>query len=105
MKAYGGGNDHNIETVKAGPGTVYLLEGKAPRLKHTLKIQGDVDSSVQNQAYAYIDGTTNEYHYHILTLTGWFCIMSNILSFPAKYQLIYLESGFYKKHRLYNSFI
>lgn len=70
MKAYGGGNDNNLNTVKAGPGTIYLLEGKAPKQVHALTVVGDADSPVQNQTKAYISGNTGEFVYNLLTLSG-----------------------------------
>lgn len=81
IRAYGGGNSHDIDTVKAGPGTIYLLEGQLPRLVHTLKISGDVDSSVQKQSYVYINGTSGEFQYNLLTLTGLcFCVIANMFA-------------------------
>lgn len=71
MLAFGGGNDHDLESKKAGPGTIYLLEGKNPKLVHSLIVTGDVDNSVQNQTYVYISGSSPvEFDYDVLKLTG-----------------------------------
>jgi hypothetical protein len=70
MKAYGAGNDHNVMTVKAGPGTIYLLEGKSPKEVFSLVIIGDADSPIQEQTYTYISGNTGEFKYNLLTLSG-----------------------------------
>jgi len=72
MTAYGAGNDNNLNTVKAGPGTIYQVQGKSPKEVHSLTIVGDVDSSVQNQTYTYISGVAanSEFNYHMLTLSG-----------------------------------
>ncbi|KAH3816433.1 hypothetical protein DPMN_117949 [Dreissena polymorpha] len=72
MSAYGGGNGNNLQTVKAGPGTIYIKSGKSPKLVHKLSIVGDVDSSVQQQTKAYISGdaSKSEFTYNILTLAG-----------------------------------
>ena len=66
MSAYGAGNDDTLNTVKAGPGTIFLKEGN----QLLLTVSGDTDSSVQNQTYAYITGEANEYTYDQLTLDG-----------------------------------
>lgn len=70
LKAYGGGNDNNLNTVKAGPGTIYLLEGKAPKEVHSVIITGDADSPVQEQTKAYLSGNAGEFVYSMLTLSG-----------------------------------
>ncbi|WAR26297.1 TENX-like protein [Mya arenaria] len=73
ITAYGAGNDDNLNTVKAGPGTTYIRTGKSPKLVHSLTIIGDVDSSIQNQTYTYIDGdeASSEFTYDLLTLSGY----------------------------------
>lgn len=72
MKAYGGGNDHDLLTVKAGPGTIYLLEGKSPKKVYSLVIVGNADSPIQDQTYTYISGNSGEFDYNLLTLSGIF---------------------------------
>ena len=66
MTAYGAGNDDTLNTVKAGPGTIYVEEGR----KKYLTVSGDTDSSVQEQTYTYISGEKDEFVYDGLTLDG-----------------------------------
>ena len=69
MSVYGAGNDDTLNTFKAGPGTIFLQEGK----QLLLSVSGDTDSSIQNQTYAYIsgaDGEDGEFSYDLLTLDG-----------------------------------
>lgn len=66
MTAYGAGNDDTLNTYKAGPGTVFLMEGN----KLYLTISGDTDSSIQNQTKTYISGGDDEFSYDQLTLDG-----------------------------------
>lgn len=68
--AYGGGNEHELDTVKAGPGTVYYLEGKSPKTVHSLLIAGDTDSAVQEQTHTLIIGDDAEFKYNLITVTG-----------------------------------
>ena len=67
ITAYGAGNDDNLNTFKAGPGTVYIKEGGK---KQYLTIRGDTDSSIQKQTKTYISGGDNEFAYDKLTLEG-----------------------------------
>ena len=67
-KAYGGGNGNNLNTVKAGPGTIYMLEGKAPKEVHSITIAGDADSPVQQQTRAYISGNPGEFEYDLMQI-------------------------------------
>ena len=66
MSVYGAGNDDTLNTFKAGPGTIFLQEGK----QLLLTVSGDTDSSIQNQTYAYISGEDGEFSYDLLTLDG-----------------------------------
>lgn len=66
LSAYGAGNDDTLNSVKAGPGTIYIKEGN----KHYLIVSGDTDSSVQNQTKTYISGGDDEFTYDQLTLDG-----------------------------------
>jgi hypothetical protein len=68
---YGSGNNDLLNSVKAGPGTLYTVTGKSPKLVHSLTIVGNVDNSVQNQTYTYISGqTVQDFTYNLLTLSG-----------------------------------
>ena len=69
MKAYGAGNDDS-NSVKAGPGTIYVKEGKIPKLMHKIIVVGDSESSVQQQTHTYIRGQQNEFEYDLLVLKG-----------------------------------
>ncbi|KAL4230250.1 hypothetical protein ACF0H5_010636 [Mactra antiquata] len=72
MTALGRGNDNNLDTVKAGPGTIYLHLGKEPTVIHSIIITGDVDSTVQKQTYTYINGSSQtDFIYDSMTLTGY----------------------------------
>ena len=73
MTTYGAGNDDNLNTVKAGPGTIYVKEDK----KRYLTVSGDTDSSVQKQTKTYISGGANEFTYDKLTLDGNFSFLRN----------------------------
>ena len=66
MSAYGASNDDTLNTVKAGPGTIFLKEGN----QLLLTVSGDTDSSVQKQTYTYISGDTNQFTYDKLVLDG-----------------------------------
>ena len=69
MKAYGAGND-NADSVKAGPGTIYVQEGREPKLVHKLTVAGNSNSNVQQQTYTYISGEDKHFEYDLFKLTG-----------------------------------
>ncbi|KAK3576663.1 hypothetical protein CHS0354_004948 [Potamilus streckersoni] len=74
LTAYGGGNDDNLNTVKAGPGTVYIQKGadvlSVP--EQHLIITGDTTDPVQKQTRTQISGTTRkDFQYDFLTLKGY----------------------------------
>ena len=75
ITAYGAGNDDDLNTFKAGPGTVYIKEGGN---KQYLTISGDTDSSIQKQTKTYISGTgeDKQFSYDKLTLQGLYRINS-----------------------------
>ncbi|KAL5010959.1 hypothetical protein ScPMuIL_013264 [Solemya velum] len=71
--AYGAGNDNDLATVKAGPGTVNVFEGTkyyATPFAH-LMVFGDTDSEVQLQTRTLLSGDTDaDFEYRTVTLTG-----------------------------------
>ena len=67
LTAFGAGNDDDLNTFKAGPGTIYIKEGG---IKKYLIISGDTDSSIQKQTKTYISGEDDEFAYDKLTLEG-----------------------------------
>lgn len=71
ITAYGGGNDDNLNTVKAGAGTIYIQDGTGNSLMNRLWIIGDTESSVQKQTHTLISGTTSDdFYYNVLSLKG-----------------------------------
>ena len=77
LSAYGAGNDVTLEAVKAGPGTIFLKEGK----QFHLRVHGDTDSSVQQQTSTYISGEDDEFAYDQLTLDGNIIYLRNEFNF------------------------
>ena len=76
ITAYGGGNDNNTNTVKAGPGTVYIEHGRTEsNPQNKLLIEGDTVWYMQRQTRTQITGdATTDFDYDHIRITGeWHC--------------------------------
>lgn len=72
ITAYGGGNDNNLNSVKAGPGTVYINYGENTIVKpKLLKVNGDTTDGNQQQTHTIVSGTKDsDFQYLQVSLKG-----------------------------------